>query len=381
MDSGNLSERSSSVRAKKPERLSGHKLVDYLTEHPDAQGDFKWHTLRSCMWRRLLSECPQYAPFADCGKITHRDAKRILLAQWRLVSRFDAESFTPYDWTELLSVHPELADHCDLDSLWGYAWVLILQAQPSLASKCRWKKLSNRNWCELLRRREEFADLCPWEQFSGGDWAEMLLVKSAFAGRCPWKLLSPRNWRNLIWGKPGFLKHYTLEFFSGPEDYFALLEASCFGDTPRPHGVFESFSGDTASYLLCKVMDRENGAKYLKERYAKRDWAFLEELCDISPDELLDAAPGKKQIPFLLVLEAPDTLFRKYFCTVDPALRDRVGNTLLHYALARDLRFGAPARYPFMLERGCDPEAKNEAGFSCRDLLNHIETMKKAKGK
>ena len=381
MDSRTLSKKASSARAKNPERLSGHKLVDYLTEHPDVQGTFKWHTLRSCMWRRLLSACPQYASFVDYGKITVRDAKNILLAQWQLISRFDIGQFTPYDWTELLIAHPELSNYCELDSLHGYFWVLILQEQPSLASKCRWEVLSNRNWCALLRKHKEFADRCPWEKFSGGDWSELLLANSSFADRCPWKSLSPRSWRSLIRGKPCFLRHYTLDLFSGPEDYFALLEESCLGDTARPHGMFENFSGDTASYLLCKVMDRENGARYLKERYLKKDWAFLEELCDISPEELLAAAPGKKQIPFLIALKAPDTLFRKFFHTVNSSLRDRVGNTLLHYALARDLRSGETARYPFLLERGCDPEVKNEAGFSCQDLLKHIETMKKTEGR
>lgn len=380
MNSPTISKHESSARTKKPKRPSGHDLVDYLIDHPDAQGNFKWHTLRSCMWRRLLSACPQYVTFANCRKIILPDVKKILLVQWQLASHFDVGRLTPYDWTELLSAHPELADYCDLDTLFGYAWVQILQAQPSLASKCRWEELSIYNWCELLRKHEEFADRCPWEKFTGGDWSVLLLTKSTFAGRCPWNLLTPRNWRSLIWGKPVFLKYYTLNIFSSMEEYFALLEASCLGDAARPHGMFENFSGDTASYLLCKVMDRENGAKYLKERYLKRDWAFLEELCDISPEELLDV-PGKKQIPFLIALEAPDSLFRKYFRNVDPGLRDRVGNTLLHYALAHDLHSGETARYPFMLEQGCDPEAKNEAGFSCQDLLNHIETMKKTKGK
>ena len=368
------------MNKKTPERFSGHTLVDHLIEHPDAQGNFKWHTLRSCMWRRLLSVCPQYAPHADFGRISTRDAKKILLAQWRLISHCHVKLFTPYDWVELLSAHPELADYCDLDCLIGYAWVLILQAQPSLEAKCRWEKISVRGWRDLLQKRKEFADRCPWEKFRGGDWTELILSKSAFADRCPWQLLSPQNWLHLIWRKPGFLKHYTLDFFSGPEDYFDLLEASCIGITAPPHGMFEKFSGDVSSYLLCKVMDRENGARYLKKRYANGDWAFLEELFDISPEEVLETM-GRKQIPFLIALEAPDPLFQKFFRTVDPTLRDRVGNTLLHYALAHDLHSDGPERSSFMLERGCDPEAKNEAGFSCRDILEHIEMMKKTEGK
>ena len=66
----------------RPERLSGHKLVDYLIAHPQAQGNFKWHTLRSCMWVRLLSACPGFAPYADHEKISRRDLMKILTAQW-----------------------------------------------------------------------------------------------------------------------------------------------------------------------------------------------------------------------------------------------------------------------------------------------------------
>ena len=127
-------------------------------------------------------------------------------------------------------------------------------------------------------------------------------------------------------------------------------------------------------------MDREDGAKYLKKRYEKADWPFLEALCDISPAELLRTA-GKREVPFLIALEAPDTLFRKFFRSVDPSLRDRVGNTLLHYALAHDLHFGGTARRTFMLERGCDPDAANGAGFSVRDLRKHVEAMENTNGK
>ena len=56
--------------------------------------------------------------------------------------------------------------------------------------------------------------------------------------------------------------------------------------------MFEQFSGDAASYLLCKVMDRENGARYLKQRYAKKDWAFLEELFRDHSGEKSKAAVG-----------------------------------------------------------------------------------------
>ena len=130
----------------KPERLSGHKLVDHLIANPQAQGNFKWHTLRSCMWVRLLSACPQFAPFGDYEKISRKDLTRILAAQWQLAGQINTGKLFPYDWIELLGAHPELADYCDLDKMNGSCWAAILEKQPVLASRCSWKKL-NGNFC------------------------------------------------------------------------------------------------------------------------------------------------------------------------------------------------------------------------------------------
>ena len=58
------------MNSKKPEQLSGHAPTDHLIAPPGAAGNFRWHTLRSCMGRRLPVACPQYVPYADYGKIT-----------------------------------------------------------------------------------------------------------------------------------------------------------------------------------------------------------------------------------------------------------------------------------------------------------------------
>ena len=76
-----------------PERLSGHNLVKYLIDNPDASGKFKWHTLRSCMWRNLLITCPQYAKYGipdDFQKITHCDALKIVKTHGKLMQFFPA---------------------------------------------------------------------------------------------------------------------------------------------------------------------------------------------------------------------------------------------------------------------------------------------------
>ena len=364
-----------SVRKRSPERFSGHNLTDYLIANPDARGNFKWHTLRSCMWTRLLVKCPQFASWCDFSKITRKDAKIIVQAQCHLVSRFPKERFSPWDWAELIAVHPELADQCDLNRLNGHCWRLILKNQPSLASRCSLKKFTVYDWRELLPIHPEFMDLCPWDEFSGFCWSQLLQARSEFADRCPWEKLNFSNWRFLLRKKPRFMSNFTLEMYPGPDRFAELLEMCCTGENALPHGMFENFTGDPAAFLVFRTMDKVNAGKYLRRCYDAPDWDFLEKLCDISREELLNV-PVRKQVPFLITLKAPESLFRKFIPSVDPAARDRTGNTLLHYAVTHDFCKGASdMRYPLLLDMGCDPDAKNDAGFSSNDLIRKNEKI------
>ena len=357
----------------KPERFSGHKLVDYLIANPEARGNFKWHTLRSCMWTRLLVQFPQFASWCDFGKITRQDAKKILLAQWNLVSSFKKELLSLNDWAELITAHPELANHCDLNRLRGDAWKMILAKHPELVARCPLEKFSTYAWRTVLPVCPELADRCPWEKFSGFEWSLLLQNKSVFADRCPWNKLNFSSWLDLLRKKPCFLANFSLDFYPGPDEFSTLLKICCIGETALPHGMFENFSGDPAAFLVFRTMDKFNAGKYLKRCYARGEWDFLEKLCDISPEELLNV-PGRQQIPFLITLKAPESLFQKFIRTVDPGIRDRTGNTLLHFAVIHDLsKDAADMRYPLLQEMGCDPDAKNDAGFSCNDLIRKNE--------
>lgn len=356
----------------KPERLSGHKLVDHLIANPQAQGNFKWHTLRSCMWVRLLSACPQFAPFGDYEKISRKDLTRILAAQWQLAGQINTGKLFPYDWIELLGAHPELADYCDLDKMNGSCWAAILEKQPVLASRCSWKKLNGNFWSSLLKVRPEFADRCPWNEFSGGNWINLLVKKPEFAGHCRWELLERWHWTSLIRRQPRFIAHYTLDRFCDPKHFSDLLESCYTWDVSSPGGMFKNFTGDSAAFAVCKTMDRDNARKYLRKCADEGSWAFLEQLYDLAPEELTPAA-RKKQLPFLIALKAPDSLFREFFHSVDPELRDEAGNTLLHCALIHDQCTGGKTRYQFMLENGCSPEVRNAAGFSCSELIEKLK--------
>ena len=357
----------------RPERFSGHKLVDYLIANPEAQGTFKWHTLRSCMWVRLLSACPQFAPYADHEKISRRDLVKILISQWQLVTQVRTDKLFPCDWVELLIVHPELADHCDFEKMNGYNWIQLLAKHPGLAARCRWEKIQMTNaWSSLLAVRPEFADRCPWESLSGGNWSRLLGKRPEFAAHCDLRLLKEWDWVHLIEEQPQFLSRFTLDHFISPKHYSTLLESSYASKSSSAGGTFKNFNGDPATFLIFRAMDRVNGRKFIKQCCLKGNWDFLEQLCDLAPDELKLIA-RKNQTPFLITLKAPESLFRQYFRSVDPELRDEAGNTLLHCALIHDRCTGGDNRYQFMLENGCRPDVRNTAGFSCNELIEWLK--------
>ncbi len=356
-----------------PERLSGRKLADHLISHPQASGNFQWHTLNSSMWVRLLSACPQFAPYGDYEKITRQDLIKILTARRDLVTQVKTEKLFPCDWVELLVVHPELAVHCDFDWIGRENWLRVPKIHPGLPARLRRERIRmTEAWSNLLKVRPEFADRCPWKMLAGSGWNELLIGRPEFYEHCRWDLLKPADWDTLIREQPGFLSRYTLKYFDGVEHYSALLECSYRSEDHSPGGLFKEFVGDPASFMICKSMDADNARKYLRKCVSDGNWDFLEQLHDLAPEEL-GVIARKGQAPFLIALKAPETLFRKFFRSADPELRDEAGNTLLHCALIHDRCTGQGDRYRFLLEKGCDADVRNAAGFSCNELLGWLE--------
>jgi hypothetical protein len=117
-------------------------------------------------------------------------------------------------------------------------------------------------------------------------------------------------------------------------------------------------------------MDKANAKLFLKEQFFDEKWDFLEELCDISPDELTNL-PRKKEMPFFIALNCPDNIFYKFFQSADLTLHDKAGNSVLFPALVHDLLNGNLNRFEFFCQKGVDPDEKNLAGFSCNDMLQH----------
>ena len=84
-------------------------------------------------------------------------------------------------------------------------------------------------------------------------------------------------------------------------------------------------------------------------------------------------------MPFYMTLMAPDSVFGKLFPVFDLTSRDTGGNSFLLPALIYSLCKEDMSRYEFLLARGLDPDEKNLAGFSCNDLLAHVEAAKAAR--
>ena len=338
-----------------PKRLSGHKLVEYLISNPDARGDFKWHSLLSCMWRNLLLAQPSFEWVADFGKINHRDAIKILEAQPQLAHRFDWKTFWQDECLTLLCKYPELATPERTAHLKGYTWSELLKKQPGLAPLCDFKKkFCNWDWINLIRRQTSFAEMCPWSTFSFYEWLSLLK------------------------GKKDYLRFLKMEYITSAQELYSTLCCCYFGEHQSYKGAFAQGVQDAATFLICKRMDRVNGKRYLKMQCWHEYWSLVEEVGEIDPEEALDVY-GKKLFPFYMVLAAPDTVFEKLLPYFDLTMRDPGGNSLLLAALIRGIVSTSMERYELLLEKGLDPDEKNLAGFSCNELKEYLKDKKIAK--
>ena len=310
-----------------PEKLSKHDLVNYLIAHPDAKGNFKFHTFLSCMWRNLLIARPEFIGVADLEKIHHHDIYKILLEQPRLAPYFDFSKLWDGENRCLFTKRPEIATPETTAFISDYAWVRIVRVHTSLGSFCPWKNFHIYQWGQVLSHNAE----------------------------C--------------------LQFFKLDYVKDTGDIFSVLYDSYLGEVLPYKKDFEQNIQDAASFLIFKRIDRTNSKKFLKKEIRRNNWEFVEQLCDISVEDAIDVY-NKKYIPFFITLEAPDHLFEKFLPLFDLQKRDTAGNSFLMAALVRGLDKGDMSRYNFLLSQGLDPDEKNVAGFSCNDLVKHLEELK-----
>ena len=310
-----------------PEKLSKHDLVNYLIANPEVRGNFKYHTLLSCMWRNLLIAQPGFADVADFEKIHHHDIYKILLEQPQLAPHFDFSKLWDGENRCLFLKRPEIATPETTAFISDYAWSRILRVHTHLGSFCPWKKLYSHYWCDILSHNAD----------------------------C--------------------LQFFKLEYAKSVTDIFLALYHCYLGDVLPCKKDFEQNIQDGASYLIFKRIDRTNSKKFLKKEIRRNNWEFVEQLSAISLEDALDVY-NKKYIHFFMTLEAPDHLFEKFLPLFDLQKKDPAGNSFLMAALVRGLDKEDMSRYDFLLAQGLDPDEKNIAGFSCNDLIKHLEDLK-----
>lgn len=300
-----------------------------------------------------------------------------------------------YETEDLIRIFKENlndADFFDLvHNLNGNHWASLLVNIPELAYRCPWNKITGSAWAWLLARQPQFAEFCQWSKLNGLYLVDLLSAQPQFAEKCRLKKATPACQtailaklphlaRFLDWEKiyaadlfrdyKTDMAQFKLEHIPTPVEWEHLMYCFYFSGNGRSKGLFAQGVLDAATYMIYKSMDKENAKLFLKEQFCNKKWDFLEELCDISPDELTNLS-GKKKMPFFIALESPDGIFFKFFQSADLTLRDKAGNSVLFPALVHDLLNGSLNRFEFLCQKGFDPDEKNLAGFSCNDMLQH----------
>ena len=296
------------------------------------------------------------------------------------------------DLIDIFKENPDNADFFDLaHDLKGWEWVTLLTQCPELSYRCPWRRLTGSDWAKLLIEQPQFADWCPWYKLTDLYLVDLLKHQGQLAEKCRWDSVIPScqteiaallphlshfcNWekisvRKLFRDYKVNLSQYKLEYISTPEIWHEMMETFYSDRSGSYKGIFADGVEDVATYMIFKAMDKANAKLFLKCQFECEAWDFLEELCDISPEELTHV-PGKNKMPFYIALNAPDNIFYKFFQSGDQHLRDKAGNSVLFPALVHDLLNNGLNRFEFLCQKGFDPDEKNLAGFSCNDMIKH----------
>ncbi len=302
-------------------------------------------------------------------------------------------NISEYHWEHLIEIFKENPDVANFFALAydcnGAQWMSLLTNVPELAYRCPWRRLSCPQWAELLAQQPQFADFCPWGKLTGSYLISMLEAQPQLATKCHWEKVYcqrgilaylPHLAHYCNWEKINFrdffrdyqinLSQFKLENVPSPEGWRQLLDEFYSDKYGCCKGLFADGVDDAATYMIYKSMDKDNAKLFIKKQFSDGNWDFLEDLCDISPEELTHS-PGKRKMPFDIALNCPDRIFYKFFQSPKLAIRDKAGNSPLFPALVNDLLNGKLNRFEFLCQKGFDPNEKNLAGFSCNDMIKH----------
>ena len=359
-----------------------------------------------CPWQKL-----NYVPdWNDCLFLY----PELVLSYRKDWKPYRSQGYRPEFVAQLLARDPSLAEKVDFSFFGSEDWKVILKAQPQFIDKCDVGKIFPQLPLDLLAERPELAEFFDWRKTKDlrihllprgiGSFVKFVRAQPELAGHLL-KKCDMADWEYLLPKHPEYILDHRGNDFSFTEvhNIKALLLAEVLDidktgldpicnnmydrllkETEQPMGWFDTpddFDFPPAEFLIKSVMDFTNARLYFLRALRGADWDFILGLLGYDPEGTYRFLEHEK-CGFLLCFAASEEAWAKYL-DIDrenvAGLRDENGNTLLHAALLRAamvhveamLDANSPERklYDELVRMGCDPERKNDRGFSCSDLL------------
>ena len=411
-----------------PGRLAAHSWVRILSNQPQLESYCPWHKLDGRDWAVLLKKqicfadrCPwekqsffmplkgtfsaQDEAVWQVPLLCHREVILHYRPDWKKYD--DVSLLNEFQLVAILLNMPGTIEKYDLNILSNCAWMRLLLRHPDLIKYCDTKKVFKYVPLYLINKHPELADYFDWENVAGDDKYNLQdLIKDhpELIPRCL-NSMEAEDWEYLLQKSPEYLLKRKGEVFtfSGGTAAFAAADFWSFEETgldvlcnkvfrtmakqaPDPGGLFQDFyqTRDPAVFLLQSSLDLHNARLFVKWELLRNNWLFFEKLHDFDPQAIHRFLPVK-DVPFLWIADAPLPLVEKYLNTRRniPDISDKNGNTLLHAALLRTLfcetvDFSLDGNTPgqifcrTLISQGCDPDKKNNAGYSFNDLCGIV---------
>ena len=373
-----------------PEKRTGNALVDYLTEHPDATGNFRLGELDSGQLCRLLSACPRFVDRCDIGKIRPEDTCAIIVAQPDLVHRLKPKK---PEW--VLCHQPGLWSHSPFHDFDSLEWSQLIREQPTLAEKCPWDRLNFiRPWRDslllhpevVLAHREDWAPFHHVGGYSPEDLAPLIARKPELCEEVDLTAFGAKEWITILMSQPQLIERCDVgRIFRDPPvtllaahpelagrfDWSKCSQVSEFFDLPSWPELFRKFTREQpelADVLIknCSPEDWEhllpkypeyllehNGDKFLFPHNVRAlllagfpdfDGAGLDSICNNYYDEIEKPVPD------------PTGWFEEGdFSSAEFLIRSVMDPTNAKRFLLRKIRMGQWEFCAKLLD--CDPEA------------------------
>ena len=348
-----------------------------------AQDEAVWQVPLLCHREVVLHYRPDWKKYDDVSLLNEFQLLAILLNMPGTIEKYDLNILSNWAWMRLLLRHPDLIKYCDTKKVFKFVPLYLVSKHPELADYFDWKNVAGDDKYNLQDLIKDHPELIP---------------------RCL-NSMEAEDWEYLLQKSPEYLLKRKGEFFtfSGGTAAFAAANFWSFEDTgldvlcnkifrsmekqaTKPGGLFHEFFSmpDPAVFLIQSALDSINARLFVKWKLFQQNWTFFEKLHDLDPKAIHRFLP-RGDVPFLWIANAPLPLTEKYLNSLSsiPEISDKNGNTLLHAALLRTI-FCETADYSpcgdtpgqifcrTLISKGCDPDKKNNAGYSFNDLSSVV---------